>query len=115
MNTQVPIYDSGNSMFYKDAGVLTRERLIESSTVNSFTQKEANMLRYVRNKAILDLSLIPDPVFVKEFFIGKGIDEHKSESIAQNYRTKTDILADFQKGFKINKYHEKPGQRTQNK
>lgn len=108
-----PIYDSGNSMFYKDAGVLTRERLIESIAVNSFTQEEVNMLRYVRNKAILDLSLIPDPEFVKEFYIAKGIDEHKAESITRNYRTKTDILADFQKGLKIKKYHEKSGQRKQ--
>ena len=102
-----PIFDSGNSMFFSEkAEVLSRESLLERQ-ITGFYQTEEKMLKNVKNKDIVDLSLLPSEKECKELYKAYGIPKEKAGAIAKNYITKIKMAHDFQKGMKISLYHEK--------
>lgn len=53
-----PIYDSGNSMFWQTPRLPANDDLTKIK-VNSFRSTELQLLHYVQNKNLLDISLLP--------------------------------------------------------
>ena len=49
-----PIFDTGNSLFYNYEVIPQKENLLDIR-VNSFSKREIEMLRYVKNPNLLDL------------------------------------------------------------
>ena len=104
-----PIFDSGNSMFYKASGSLRpleRHELLQLE-ITSFHDSEEKMLSHVRNREIVDIDMLPSHEELMELYVSNGINEQKTGFIADCYRKKIEMLEDFQKGYKISLYHEK--------
>lgn len=102
-----PIYDSGNSMFYKDEVCIpySRSKLL-STQISSFYKTEDKMLSKVKNRNIVKLDLLPSAREIKEMYIGYGIPEEKAEFICKNYETKVEMTKNFQQGKTISLYTE---------
>lgn len=103
-----PIYDSGNSMFYKDerTAPYTRAELL-SRPITGFYKTEDKMLAKVKNRSILKLDLLPSAEEIKALYLQAGIPEPKATFISKNYETKLELVQEFQHGKTISLYHEK--------
>lgn len=108
-----PIYDSGNSMFYKAEAYTpyTRAELL-AQPITSFYKTEDKMLAKVQNRSILKIDLLPSSEEIKSIYIHAGIPEKKAEFISKNYETKLEFVNEFQHGKTISLYQEKEAERT---
>lgn len=108
-----PIFDSGNSMFYRECRELpyTRVELLQRS-INSFYKTEEKMLTKVKNRNIVKLDLLPSPRQVRMFYEKADIPEEKISFIEKNYETKLQMVQEFQRGLTISLYHEKQAEKT---
>lgn len=104
-----PIFDSGNSMFYRDekrAIPFTRKELLKRE-ITSFYSSEEKMLKKVKNKKIVKIDSLPSSKEVEELYANNGIPEEKAIMIAKSYEKKKEMLDEFQNGFTISLYNEK--------
>lgn len=95
-----PIYDSGNSMFFRHKDMpITNLRDIKT---HSFLDKEVNMLRLINNRNIIDLAKLPTK---QEFYLlySKDIEErhYRIEHLYNAFIAKCNMYADFQNGINI--------------
>ncbi len=97
-----PIYDSGNSMFYKDSRILTSREILEKK-INAIADYEEKMLTFVTDRNLVDINLLPSREEVSRFYSRYGIDGYKAEAIAHNYQLKIEMLEQFQKGVKVSR------------
>lgn len=99
-----PVYDSGNSMFYKDDYIPLDKRLLETS-VNSTYSKEVKLLSLVNDRSLLDTRLLPPDTEVYNFFARNGnVSKNHAERIAKAYKKKIKYFLDFQNGADIWSY-----------
>ena len=103
-----PIFDSGNSMFFRDERVASLERHeLLNRTITAMHDKEEQMLKHVVHKELVNNELLPSEQSVIELYTKTGIPEEKSIAIADNYKKKIELLRDFQHGKNISFYNEK--------
>lgn len=102
-----PIFDSGNSMFYKSSYIPVDKALLDLE-VTSFLSKEVQLLRYVSNRALLDVSLLPSIDDLYNLLL-KDINtsEVNNERLIKAYAKKIKYLQDFQNGANIWSYNYK--------
>lgn len=99
-----PIFDSGNSMFYKDNIKVSTKGLLNIS-VTSFKKKEIQLLEYVTNPLLIDLSLLPSADEVVNLFIqDKACTEEDAIKLGRAYQGKIELIDKFQHGTKIYSY-----------
>ena len=103
-----PIFDSGNSMFYKEGRrkSLTRIEILETK-ITSFYKTEEKMLSKVKNRNIVDLSCLPSAEQVKYFYENADVPEWKASFISEAYDKKLVMANEFQNGKVISLYNEK--------
>ncbi len=91
-----PIFDSGNSMFFTEfrKEPFTRNELMELR-MSGIHKREAQMISHVVNRDIVDVSRLPDPEEVREFYLKYDIPEEKVDLIAAGYKLKLEMLRDF--------------------
>lgn len=96
-----PIFDTGNSLFYKSGYVPIDKGLLDIE-VTSFRTKEVQMLKYVRNRNLVDISKLPT---IEELgsLLSKDttLKGSKVERILQAYSKKIDYFYEFQRGKSI--------------
>ena len=98
-----PIFDSGNSMFYK--GYIPVGKKLLDIDVTSFTKKEVKLMSYVTNKDLVNISLLPsDDEVYKLLKVDETVNEETNERIVRAYNMKIKFLEDFQNGAKIWSY-----------
>lgn len=96
-----PVFDSGNSMFYKMGYVPTGQKLLDIE-VSSFYHKEVKLLSQVKNRGLLDSRRLPDTDFVYNLFqTDLNLEEEKRLRIVQAYGDKIKFFEDFQNGADI--------------
>ena len=97
-----PIYDTGNCLFYDQDFVPVKSDLLDIR-VNSFCKKEADMLAYVRNKKLINLSKLDGfSEEVKELLTSyTKMPEERADKIAESVKKKIEYLQLFQSGKKI--------------
>ena len=97
-----PIFDTGNILFYDQDVIPHRKNLLDIE-VNSFSRREAEMLRYVRKGTALDLSRLRDfPDEAKALLLhNTEMPEERAGEIAETIREKTEYLSMFLNGKKI--------------
>ncbi len=107
-----PIFDSGNSMFFKDDWTIpySRAGLLERP-ITSFYKTEDKILAKVRDRKVVKLDLLPSPAEVKDFYMRAGIPEQKAGFIGRNYETKLQMAREFQQGKTISLYQEKQAEK----
>lgn len=99
-----PIFDSGNSMFFDDY-VPTGKKLL-SVSVSSFCKKEVKLMSYVKNKDLVDISLLPSDEEVYQLLKkDRNALDGDNEKRVRAYKTKIKFLEDFQNGAKIWSYN----------
>ncbi len=104
-----PIYDSGNSMFFRDENrekPYSRRELLDRE-ITSFYKTEEKMLKKVKEKKIVKIDLLPSPEEVRELYLSHHIPENKVNMIVGNYEKKVVFLDEFQNGKTVSLYHEK--------
>lgn len=102
-----PIFDSGNSLFYKSHYIPVDKGLLKLE-VSSFASKEVNLLRYVTNRGLLDVRLLPDDNFLYNLLkLDINTRDEVNERIIKAYRRKIKYLVDFQNGADIWSYNYK--------
>lgn len=89
-----PIFDSGNSMFCENP-LLPDQDDLTKIPVNSFRNREDQLLKYVTQPDLLDLNKLPTEAEIRELYsrdpLITGID-----SIMRGYRMKIKLLQKFQ-------------------
>ena len=101
--TYAPIFDSGNSMFYK--GYIPVGKKLLDIDVTSFTKKEVKLMSYVTNKDLVNISLLPSDDEVYNLLkVDETVNEETNERIVRAYNMKIKFLEDFQNGAKIWSY-----------
>ena len=99
-----PIFDSGNSMFYK--GYIPVGKKLLDIDVTSFTKKEVKLMSYVTNKDLVNISLLPSDDEVYNLLkVDETVNEETNERIVRAYNMKIKFLEDFQNGAKIWSYN----------
>lgn len=96
-----PLFDSGNSMFYK-ASYIPVDKALLKLEVNSFLSKEVQLLRYVTNRGLVNTLSLPDDSFVYSL-LQKDINtrDEVNERLIKAYNRKIKYLQDFQNGANI--------------
>lgn len=95
-----PVYDTGNSMFYKNK--LVNKKGVFGIETCSFDKKEVNLLKHVRNRFALNLQALPSSDYVRSFYLqDKTMDKEHIESIVQMYELKVELLRLFQSGVDV--------------
>lgn len=94
-----PIYDSGNSMFYDVPYDSLCSIKFENIQTHSFIKREVQLLQYVHNRSLVDISKVPNDFSIYE----KDITERKIRipKIKELYCRKIDELEKFQNGKNI--------------
>ena len=97
-----PIYDTGNCLFYDKDLIPVKSGLLDIK-VNSFSKKEVNMLAYVQNKELINLSRLNGfPEEVKELLMTyTEMPEERADKLAETVVKKIEYLQLFQSGKKI--------------
>lgn len=102
-----PIFDSGNSMFY-DFYYIPVDKGLLNIEVSSFLKKEVQLLTYVKNRGLIDVSLLPKDSEVYDLLKKDiTIKDEINERIIRAYNKKIKYLIDFQNGANIWSYNYK--------
>ena len=97
-----PIFDTGNSLFYNYEVIPQKENLLDIR-VNSFSKREIEMLRYVKNPNLLDLEKLDGFADEVQKLLMKYTDmpDKRAGEIAQTVEQKIEYIKMFQQGKKI--------------
>ena len=99
-----PIFDSGNSMFYKSNYIPIDKALLKLE-VTSFLSKEVQLLEYVTNRGLVDLRLLPDDNYLYNLLkVDSNTKNETNERLIKAYNKKIKYLSDFQNGANIWSY-----------
>ena len=98
-----PIFDTGNSLFWNRRHVPDGQELLDIE-VTSFRGKETELLKYVKNRHILDLSKLPSEDEIRELLRLDTKSEERCEAILRAYTGKKELLKRFQDGEPIFQY-----------
>ncbi len=96
-----PIFDSGGSMFAGKAIPKNEKELLDIDT-HSFTKKESDLIKLVRNRNAIDLTKLPPSSFIREVY-AKDPKMHEKDinNIAHWYEKKIDLCRDIQLGKEV--------------
>ena len=98
-----PIFDCGNSMFYKQKFILNSVLDITTTSWGG-NLKETKLLNYVHNFDNIDLNKIPSWDEIKSLY---SIDEYSSvylSNIEEGFSKKIELLWALQNGYSLNQY-----------
>lgn len=93
-----PIYDSGNSLFYKQDYVPVGKALLEIE-VTSFKSIEVELLKEVKQRTLFDTKCLPTTDCLNNLLLKDELmPEQRRERILKAYERKIEYLRDFQNG-----------------
>lgn len=96
-----PIFDSGNSMFYRNDHIPVGRGLLDIE-VTSFFSAEMKLLRQVRDRQRIDSSLLPTGQYVYQLFSkDESLSDERKERTVKAYEKKISYLNDFMNGAAI--------------
>lgn len=98
-----PIYDSGKSLFV-NANIPISEKELLSIQTNSFASSELKLLKYVKDRSLVDVCRLPGPEYIKEMYcLDSQMEEKRIDLICQGYERKIEQFRDFQLGHDLHK------------
>ena len=93
-----PIFDSGGCLFAGREVPVNADMLLDIRT-NGFAEKEVNVLKYVKDRNVVDLDKLPPASYIREMYERDDkMDEKRTGRIVRAYEMKTDICRKWQKG-----------------
>ena len=95
-----PVFDSGNSMFWKEGFLeipCNREEF-RKIKVTSFRSQEKDLLKYVKNRELLKVDLLPRRFELESIYaLDIPGEEERYQKICRAYERKVDLLDEFQR------------------
>lgn len=96
-----PIYDCGNSMFWNFTRIPQGTDILRLKA-STFNESEVKNLRYVHNRNLLNIELLPTEIEVKDFYShDETMNPAFLEDIIKAYMLKIEYLREFQRGVPI--------------
>ncbi len=93
-----PIFDSGGCLFAGREVPVNIDMLLDIKT-NGFAEKEVNVLKYVKDRQVVDLDKLPPASYIREMYEKDDkMDKKRTGRIVRAYEMKTDICRKWQKG-----------------
>lgn len=100
-----PIFDSGNSMFY-NTNIIKVDYGLLNIKVTSFKEYEVELLKYVSNPMLVDISKLPSAEEVSRWFMqDPACNKETVDKLVRAYQKKIDFLRELQGGIKIYSYN----------
>ncbi|KIR01740.1 hypothetical protein P261_00554 [Lachnospiraceae bacterium TWA4] len=87
-----PIFDSGNSMFYRER----RLPDLDDIEINSFVRTEKKQLKYVRSKNLVDISRLPSEQILEEVYVQDEESPVYLSMIKEGYQKKIKMFKEWQ-------------------
>lgn len=97
-----PIYDTGKSLFVGKVVAKSEKELLNIQTT-SFVSTELKLLKYVKDRSLVDVTKLPSPSFIREkYMCDSQVDKERLEKIIEAYERKIDLYRTFQLGGDLN-------------
>ncbi len=97
--SMAPIYDSGKSMLVGRDIVPVTEKYVLSQDAQGFKEKELELLKYVQNRKLLNVQLLPTPENIKEMYLKDSqVSDDRINFILEMYKRKIDMYEKFAAG-----------------
>lgn len=97
-----PIYDSGRAMFVNDMVPDNEKDLLKIRT-ESFEGTELKLLSLVRDRSLLDPSVLPEPSFIEQLYsLDPNMTELRMKAVISGYERKVELFKRWQRGEDIN-------------
>lgn len=99
-----PIFDSGNSMLWNRRFIPEKEKLksdLYSIPVSSFKKSEMELLKYVTDFKIFDLSKIPSDELIMELLKKDYMGENRIYGLMAWYHAKIEVVEQLHRGKKL--------------
>ena len=100
--SMAPIYDSGKSMLVGRDIVPVTEKYVLSQDAQGFKEKELELLKYVQNRKLLNVQLLPTPENIKEMYLKDSqVSDDRINFILEMYKRKIDMYEKFAAGVNL--------------
>ena len=100
--SMAPIYDNGKSMLAGRDVVPVTDKYVLSQDSQGFKDKELELLKYVRNRKLIDVGLLPAPEHIKEMYsMDSQVSEERINFIIEVYKRKIDMYEKFASGINL--------------
>lgn len=97
--SMAPIYDSGKSMLVGRDIVPVTDKYVLSQDTQGFKETELELLKYVQNKKLIDVQLLPSPEDIKEMYLKDSqVSEERISFVLEMYKRKIDMYEKFAAG-----------------
>lgn len=97
-----PIYDSGKCLFCNMGNVPSKREDFQKIELTSFASSEKTLLKYVRDKSLVDINKLPSPEYIRNMYSKDSqISERRINDIVRGYEIKIDMFRDYQLGNNI--------------
>ncbi|SHH11547.1 hypothetical protein SAMN02745229_00266 [Butyrivibrio fibrisolvens DSM 3071] len=97
--SMAPIYDSGKSMLVGRDIVPVTDKYVLSQDTQGFKETELELLKYVQNKKLIDVQLLPSPEYIKEMYLKDSqVSEERISFVLEMYKRKIDMYEKFAAG-----------------
>jgi hypothetical protein len=94
-----PIYDSGKSMLVGRDIVPVTDRYVLSQDAQGFKEKELELLKYVQNRKLIDVQLLPSTDYIREMYNKDSlVSENRITFVLEMYKRKIDMYERFASG-----------------
>ncbi len=100
--SMAPIYDNGKSMLVGRDIVPITDKFVLSQESQGFKERELDLLKYVQNKSLVDINLLPSVEHIEEMYSkDTQISEERIKFITQMYTKKIDMYEKFMAGYNL--------------
>ena len=97
--SMAPIYDSGKSMLVGRDIVPVTDKYVLSQDAQGFKEKELELLKYVQNKKLIDIGLLPSQEYIREMYHKDSlVSEDRISFVLEMYKRKIDMYERFASG-----------------
>ena len=100
--SMAPIYDSGKSMMVERDIVPITDKYVLSQQAQGFKESELELLKYVQNRKLVDISLLPDVDYIEDMYRKDSqVSEERIKFVSEMYCRKIDMYEKFAAGANL--------------
>ncbi|QFJ56032.1 hypothetical protein [Pseudobutyrivibrio xylanivorans] len=97
--SMAPIYDSGKSMLVGRDIVPVTDKFVLSQESQGFREHELDLLKYVQNRKLIDVNLLPKVEYIEEMYHKDSqVSEERIKFVKEMYLRKIDMYERFANG-----------------
>ena len=100
--SMAPIYDSGKSMMVERDIVPITDKYVLSQQAQGFKESELELLKYVQNRKLVDINLLPDVDYIEDMYRKDSqVSEERIKFVSEMYCRKIDMYEKFAAGANL--------------